>query len=207
MDENVNPIICDPSEKIDENDLLEGYSVEDFAAFVNRIEEHLNLLNTEGTTNATWRKVLGTEFPSSSTEANNLALSNLKKCIGASHRQRPKWPMQRGGAAFIAVSVTTATGEKKEYSNNGVPLDKDCSLHFRALTGVKQPFMVMWQITNTGDEAQEAECLRGNFEQSDYGLCEKHETTSYSGSHSVQCFIIKKGICVAKSEEFIVNVR
>ena len=44
-------------------------------------------------------------------------------------------------------------------------------------------------------------------DRSDYGLCEKHESTFYSGSHSVQCFIIKKGICVAKSEEFIVNVR
>lgn len=205
--ENTNPIVDDPSEKIDENDLLEGYSAEDFAAFVNEIEEHLNLLNTEGTTNVSWRKVLGTEFPNSSTEANNLALSNLKRCIGSPHRQRPIWPIQRGGAAFIAVSVTTATGEKIEYSNNGVPLDKDCSLHFRALTGVKQPFKVMWQITNTGEEAQVAECLRGNFEESDYGLSEKHETTSYSGSHSVQCFIIKKGICVAKSEELIVNVR
>lgn len=96
--------------------------------------------------------------------------------------------MQRGGVEFIVVSVTTATGEKIEYSNNGVPLDKDGLLHFRALTGEKQPFKVMWQITNTGDEAQEAECLRGNFEQSDYGLCEKHETTprmevgSYAGS-------------------------
>lgn len=65
----------------------------------------------------------------------------------------------------------------------------------------------MWQITNTGMEAQVAECLRGDFEESDYGLCDKYESTSYSGSHSVQCFIIKKGICVAKSEEFIVNVR
>ena len=207
VNENTNPIVDDPSEKIDENDLLEGYSVEDFAAFVNKIEEHLNLLNIEGTTNVSWRKVLGTEFPNSSTEANILALSNLKKCIGAPHRQRPMWPIQRGGAAFIAVSVTTAAGEKIDYSNNGVPLDKDCSLIFRALTGVKHPFKVMWQITNTGQEAQVAECLRGNFEESDYGLCEKHETTSYSGSHSVQCFIIKKGICVAKSEEFIVNVR
>lgn len=207
VNENANPIVDDPSEKIDENDLLEGYSIEDFADFVNKIEEHVNLLNTEGTTNASWRKVLGTEFPNSSTEANNLALSNLKKCIGALHRQRPTWPMQRGGAAFIAVRVTTAAGEKIEYSNNGVPLDKGCSLHFRALTGVKQPFKVMWQITNTGVEAQVAECLRGNFEESDYGLCEKYETASYSGSHSVQCFIIKKGICVAKSEEFIVNVR
>lgn len=114
------------------------------------------MLNIDGTTNASWRKVLGTEFPNSSKEVNDLALSNLKKCIGASHRQHPIWPIQRGGAAFIAVSVTTATGEKIEYSNNGVPLDKDCSLHFRALTGVKQPFKVMWQITNTGAEAQVA---------------------------------------------------
>ena len=207
VNEKINPIIEDPSEKIDENDLLDGYSVEDFASFVNKIDEHLDLLNLEGTTNASWRKVLGTEFPNISTEANNLALTNINKCIGAPHRQRPIWPVQRGGVAFIAVSVTKDTDEKIEYSNNGVPLDKDCSLYFRALTGVKQPFKVMWQITNTGEEAQAAECLRGNFEESDYGLCGKHEITSYSGSHLVQCFIIKNGICVAKSEEFIVNVR
>lgn len=76
VNENVNPIIDDPSEIINENDLLEGYSVEDFAAFVNKLEEHLNLLNIEGTTNDSWRKVLGAEFPNSSREANNLALSN-----------------------------------------------------------------------------------------------------------------------------------
>lgn len=206
VNKSINPIINDPSEKVEGNDLLEGYSVEDFAAFVNKIEEHINLLNIEGTSNTTWRKVLGTEFPNSSNETNNLALSNLKKCIIAPHRQRPTWPMQRDGAVFIAVKVTDATGKIIEYSNNGSPMDKECSLYFRALTGVKQPFKVMWQITNTGLEAEDAKCLRGNFEQSDFGVCEKHETTSYSGSHSVQCFIVKNGICVAKSEEFIVNV-
>lgn len=207
VDENINPIISDPSEKIEDNDLLGGYSVDEFSAFINKVEEHINLLNTEGTTNATWRKVLGTEFPGNSIEAHNLALSNLKKCISAPHRQHPTWPMQRGGAAFIAVSVTTSIGEKIEYSNNGFPLDKNCSLHFKALTGVKPPFKVMWQITNTGAEAQDARCLRGNFEESDGGLCEKYEYTSYSGSHSVQCFVIKRGVCVAKSEEFIINIR
>ena len=35
----------------------------------------------------------------------------------------------------------------------------------------------------------------------------KKETTSYSGSHSVQCFIIKGNVCVAKSKEFIINIR
>lgn len=207
VDEGTKPIISDPSEKIEGNDLLSGYSVDDFSAFVNKIEEHINLLNAEGTANATWRKVLGTEFPNGSTETSNLALSNLRKCVYASHRQYPKWPMQRGGAVFIAVSVTAPTGEKIEYSNNGFPLAKGCSLYFRALTGVKPPFKVMWQITNTGAEAQRAECLRGNFEESDYNYCGKYETTSYSGSHLVQCFVIKKGVCVAKSEEFIVNIQ
>lgn len=206
VDASKNPLISDPSEKIYENDLLEGYSLDDFSAFINKIEEHVNLLNAEGTTNTTWRTILGTEFPDSTTEENNYAALNLKKCMSASHRQRPIWPMQRGGAVFISVSVTAPAGEKIEYSNNGFPLEKGCSLHFRALTGVKPPFRVMWQITNTGTQASNAGCLRGYFEESDCGLYGKNESTLYSGSHSVQCFVIKKGICVAKSKPFIVNI-
>ena len=64
-----------------------------------------------------------------------------------------------------------------------------------------------WQIVNTGEEAQRAQCLRGGFDDSDIGVNGKKETTSYSGSHSVQCFIIKGNVCVAKSKEFIINIR
>ena len=65
----------------------------------------------------------------------------------------------------------------------------------------------MWQIVNTGSEAYNANCLRGNFEESDIGTDGKKESTAYSGTHSVQCFIIKQGICVAKSKEFIINIK
>lgn len=41
--------------------------------------------------------------------------------------------------------------------------------------------------------------MRGNFENSDIGEMGKRESTSYSGSHSVQCFIIKNGTSVVKS--------
>ncbi len=202
----INPVIDDPSDKIIGNDLLSDYSVDDFSAFVEKIEEHANLLNSEGTTNDTWRIILGTEFPQKTT-VNSFALANLQKCVDAKHRQRPTWPMQRGGAAFISALVINPNGDRIEYMSNGAPLEKGCHLFFRALTGVKHPYCVKWQIVNTGAEARNANCLRGGFENSTDSANCRHEATAYSGSHSVQCFIIKRGICVAKSKEFIINIQ
>ena len=73
-------------------------------------------------------------------------------------------------------------------------------------TAVKRPFVVKWQIVNTGFEATQAGCLRGGFEDSDIGTCKRKEATAYSGTHFVQCFIIKNNVCVAKSKEFILNI-
>lgn len=203
----INPVIDDPSDKVTGNDLLSGYSTDDFSAFIKKLEEHVDLLNAEGTTNDTWRKILGTQFPKEDVSINSLTLANYQSCITAPHRQRPIWPVQRGGSAFISVRVITPNGKEIEYTNNGTPLEKKCALLFRALTGVKPPYTVKWQIVNTGFEAQNANCLRGYFENSDVGINGKRESTLYSGTHSVQCFIIKRGICVAKSREFIVNIQ
>ena len=77
-DQGKNPVIDDPSEKIIGNDLLSGYSTDDFSAFIDKLDEHASLLNSEGTSNATWRKILGTQFPNSSQASNALAASNLQ---------------------------------------------------------------------------------------------------------------------------------
>lgn len=210
VDKGKNPIISDPSDKIENNDLLAGYKTTDFKAFINKLSEHANLLNTNGTDNDTWRQIFGTEFPK---DANATSTSSLSKaiacemCVRASHKQKPIWPMQRGGAAFIFAKVVSPSGDIIEYQNNGEPLDKGCSLVFKAATGAKRPYQVMWQIVNTGSEAINAHCLRGNFDVSDIGTDGKKESTAYSGCHSVQCFIIKRGICVARSQEFIINIK
>ena len=204
VDLGILPVIDDPSEKIIGNNLLDGYTVEDFAAYMRMLEEHLNKLSESGPENDAWREILGSEFPKS---ARTKSLSNLIACAYASHRQKPSWPMARGGAVFIALSVESADGNKLDYESNGEPLPKGCSLHFKALTGVKAPDAIYWQITNTGDEAKIANCLRGFFEKSDEGFNGKKESTSYAGSHSVQCFVIKHGACVAKSKDYIINIR
>ena len=202
-DKGIVPTLDDPSEKTRKNNLLEGYSPEDFSAFIYKLDEHLKLINDEGTENETWRKILGDVFPRS---ASKKYVQNMLMCKCANHRQRMPWLFARGGAVFITAQIRDKDGNKVMYENNGDPLEKGCSLKFRACTGVKPPFIIKWQITNTGEEAGAAGCLRGYFEDSDEGNMIKNETTRYKGSHSVQCFVIKNGICVAKSNALIINI-
>ena len=163
-----------------------------------------NLLNDKGTTNDTWRTVLGNEFPKDS-EAKSVR--NELICACASHRQKIPWSLSRGSAVIIALRAEDADGNLVPYESNGTPLEKDITLHFKALTAAKRPYTVMWQITNTGEEATKENCLRGDFYPSDEGTNGRRESTSYTGSHSVQCFVIKNRICVAKSRDFIINIR
>lgn len=197
------PSISDPSEKLEDNNLLAGYTSSDFNAFINKLVEHMQLLNDEGTNNSTWRTILGAEFPA---EASSNVVANTLICKNAYHREKPLWPWNRGGAAFITLTVQDDFGNIIDYCNNGSALKKGYTLFFNACTGVKKPFTVMWQVTNTGEEARSQNCLRGNFEPSNIGLTGRKEMTSYTGTHSVQCFIIKRGVCVAKSSDYIINI-
>ena len=194
MEKGINPKIDDPSDKISDNDLLSGYSTEDFKGFINNIEEHIDLLNEDGTNNDIWRQILGNEFPKGDSEKSDYSEANIENCLSVPHRRKLLWPLQRGGAAFISLKVTDLNGNEFNYQSNGAPLP------------VKRPFVVKWQIVNTGYEATQAGCLRGGFENSDIGTCKRKEATAYSGTHFVQCFIIKNNVCVAKSKEFILNI-
>ena len=50
--------------------------------------------------------------------------------------------------------------------------------------------------------------VRGDFYNSDDGTINiRTESTEYTGIHYIQCFIINKNKCIAKSKEFIVRVK
>jgi hypothetical protein len=88
------------------------------------------------------------------------------------------------------------------------PLSKEGELRFRAETTVAEPFKLRWQVVNTGQEAQAKGDLRGGFYEGSEGPkgTIKKETTRHTGKHWVECFVIKDGVCVARSGEFIINV-
>jgi hypothetical protein len=96
----------------------------------------------------------------------------------------------------------------QKFSSDGSPLPKRASLEFQAKTTVLKPYRVYWQVVNTGHQARELGQLRGELQEEAVvrGHLNKEERTLYSGVHSVECFIVKDGKCVAKSGPFIVKI-
>lgn len=204
------PRIEDP--KISENDLAESYSVSDFQGFIDGVETDLATLNEEGSTNASWRKVLGDRFPSGASSASSALsttrLLSLDEALRVAHRQKPTWPIvARRPSLIVAADVTYPDGRTERIHDNDSVIPKGCSIDYkicrsRALSGLP----VKWQIVNTGEEAYADHCPRGGFESSNISQGGRHEATAYTGRHYVKAFVMKGEKCVAYSKEFFINV-
>jgi hypothetical protein len=66
---------------------------------------------------------------------------------------------------------------------------------------VGEPYSVYWKVKNTGREARNLGQLRG---QVVLGDATRHEGTAYVGSHYVEVYIVKNGICVASDRQQVI---
>jgi hypothetical protein len=126
----------------------------------------------------------------------------------AQHCQPPTWPLQVRYKAEVTGSVHHRDTYKKlwDITNRSVP--KEVRLKFKVRTNTPQPYEVKWQVVNTGEEAAAAEDLRGDFYESDETNTDvRWEKTAYKGTHWAEAFIIKEGVCVARSGRKMVRVR
>lgn len=201
------PFIEDPA--LPENDLAKKHTASDFADFKAKLDEHLSLLVDKGTGNATWKQILGSNFPSgdkSLSEANDSYERQI--VFSAPHKEKLCYPMAaKKPSAIITAEAMFPDGTKTIIENDGIALPKESSIVYRVFhRPVKGNLKFLWQITNTGEEAL-AVCPRGEFESPNYGRSGRSETTAYKGKHFVQCFIIKSGNCIMYSRPFYINVR
>jgi hypothetical protein len=123
------------------------------------------------------------------------------------HKQAPKWHV---AATRYCVSIS-ATYHRRgfrptAFRSNSPALPKHVDLLFEAMTNVPKPYKVYWQVVNTGMEALRAGQLRGDFYDSNKSGRQRNESTKYTGMHWVECFVVKDGVCVARSGEFVVNI-
>lgn len=78
-------------------------------------------------------------------------------------------------------------------------LSKNKQLYFRLVqTDVKEPFDVYWKVRNVGNEAKQRRMERGQI-IADKGKRERREHTDFNGDHYVECYIVKNGVCVART--------
>jgi hypothetical protein len=123
------------------------------------------------------------------------------------HRLRPRWHVQPTRyTASIKARYRRDGFRPTPFHSNPPPLRKGLSLDFEVETNVPKPFTVHWQVVNTGDEAYRAGQLRGDFYDSGSSGRSRTESTLYQGTHWVEGFVVKNGVCVARTGEFIVNV-
>jgi hypothetical protein len=137
------------------------------------------------------------------------AKAAVGKVLRPAHRQEPPWELGRGGSVTIDEAISEVNGWRTaSFSSDSEPLPKRANLRFHASTNVPKPYKVYWQVVNTGAEAAERGGLRGDFDEGEVssGKLTRTESTSYKGTHSIECFIVKDRCLVARSGQFIVNV-
>jgi hypothetical protein len=133
------------------------------------------------------------------------------------HRQKPPWNLPHNSFINIRCQYSADGGKTySDYQSNGFALPKHASLRFVPAvlpSGWSDKCRVKWQVTNTGAEAQAVGQLRGGIEDSNIELRNginigRTETTSYTGTHYVQCFFVRYGTdCIAMSKYFEVRIR
>ena len=124
----------------------------------------------------------------------------------AEHIQTPPWRQDLTHKVKIVANTYSANKKKKIAPLGSYALAKQTAIRFQAETNVKRAFMVKWQVVNTGEEARAKQQLRGDFYDSD-GQHYRWEHAGYAGTHWVEAFVIKDGVCVARSGRKHVKVR
>lgn len=160
-----------------------------------------------------WQKVFGSRFPNiekSEEKSNSLVMKIKGALLGLAHVKKPTWNMNIKGSVRISCKKSRNGMQTISMSSNQV-VAKHCSLRFEAhVDGAigSSGRKYYWQVANSGQEATNANCLRGDFYDGllSRGGKVREETTSYGGYHFVKCYVVQNNECVAVSDPFIVNI-
>lgn len=123
--------------------------------------------------------------------------------------QKPKWKILFDSSDKIKIrAFYLYKGFRYKEIKSGQALNKNGKLKFEVVGMNLDGYSVFWQITNTGTEAENANCLRGDFYNSEIieGKKIRKEDTTYVGRHYVEVYIVKNDICFYKSLPFEVNI-
>lgn len=128
---------------------------------------------------------------------------------GTSHQQAMPWAFDK--THRVRLYAYTYLGKKVKLGglkSDGRIIKNGLDLKYVVKTNVRGHYRVFWQVVNTGRHAESVrDGRRGNiFESNDPNPLVHWEESLYTGKHWIECFIVKNGICVARSGRFYVNI-
>ena len=160
-------------------------------------------------------KVLGTRAVNAAAKAMGLPTSISSLAVesksvpalgGTLHVQKTTWPEKLTHKVRVHGGIYLVNRKgKKMWDLTSRELPKNVTIKFSAETSVKPPFEIQWQVVNSGREAEANRDLRGGF-YAETGLTH-WETTRYAGTHWVEAFVVKEGVCLARSGRVLIKIR
>jgi Adenylyl/Guanylyl and SMODS C-terminal sensor domain/AAA domain len=168
---------------------------------------------------AVWQEAFGDEFPILDKDLKDgESLRTAQLVLGDASHARPLSDIaqaeRRTSTVRVDAWVHDRSGKRRFRGiNSGTKVSAERAIRFKAWTNAREPFDIWWQVVNTGKHAAARNALRGGFQrgrtldnkpaQSLYNW----EVTAYTGSHWVECFVVKDGVCVGRSGRFVVNIK
>lgn len=167
-----------------------------------------------------WQKVLGEDFVTVDAAAEKSIVSSATNFVlGSVAHIRPVTDISNGEKLQYRVKIDGYlydSSAKKKYRgiNSESKFASGLAIKYIAKTNAPKPYEVRWQVVNTGDHAMQSKGLRGSFQEATSlsgrptsNPLVNWEFSQYSGKHWIECFIIKGGYCVARSNPFYVNIK
>jgi hypothetical protein len=200
------PAILDPGGTGD--DFAQRWDQEQYSNFRTRIHRYREkvteayLEEDEDSSVAKWQEILGTGFRAPSREA--IALSESATTTSEQFLDR-----DYGIATQLTgdkLHIVGRLNKRKGFRDYALPQSGNRAPKGRVITfridrcDVPPPYQVYWKVRNHGEEATSVDQLRGEIRQDD-GSNQKVEHTKYHGSHFVECFVVKHGVCVAADRQ------
>lgn len=151
-----------------------------------------------------WHALLGPKFPRPEVHARGVISFDVR------HRSAPRWSAHV--LHRVELSGRWRSGRSADWKplRSDEPLPSGVELRFTATVSLDQSYWAVWQIVNTGDAAQSAGDLRGDFYHSrtvGAGGCQHDENTRYRGVHWIECFITDgRDRLFGRSGPFVVRV-
>jgi hypothetical protein len=149
-----------------------------------------------------WQGLFGPKFCKPPVEKKSLQLTEAATLVGPDEQDiENDWGFPRAINPTYRVRVEGSAMRKDDrrfgfvLAKHGNRIGKGRTVAFRVKDcNVPKPYDIYWKVRNEGEEAQRANCLRGEIKPgTDYHT----ESTLYSGGHFVEVYIVKDRRCVA----------
>lgn len=209
------PYIADPGTS---RDLADRWGRDNYQTFQIRFTSYAEKIGEACDANdydkavTIWRDLFGSDFGTMTESASLTASASARSLVPVSERflDRDFSIPEAVNPAYrfkaVGYLVPRRGFRDGPLPKRGDRVGKSRSLKFKVeASNIPEPYDVYWKIRNYGEEAEQADSLRGDIHK-DSGTRSWAESTSYIGHHYVEAMIVKDGVCVAKSRQDVIVI-